>query len=316
MCPVARLAKVLKNKSTVVTRAVFWKIQHATPRDDIRLKVGRYVKDNTWLGDETPESGTPRSELTLDDEEFKALVSFISDSYEPFRQGVKAFIPLTEPFALDNAIEIKKLFALPDKHQLVRFILSNDLIPEDLAAGLEHAHRARAVKQFEAMLHEDRPEKDWQAWFEKNCWVLGSEFVGVLDERAIDVEHISDFLMRAYDGFVDIVEIKRPEGGLSFWAGSLDHGNPVPSAGLTKAISQASRYIFELEREANSVKFMQRVGGVKTVKPRCTLIFWTVTGLDRARTRGVPHLERQLSQSPSHDVRSCVGASGTPHRTL
>lgn len=42
---------------------------------------------------------------------------------------------------------------------------------------------------------------------------------------------------------------------------------------LTKAITQAARYIFEVEREANSVKFLERVRGVKTVKPRCVLVY-------------------------------------------
>jgi hypothetical protein len=60
---------------------------------------------------------------------------------------------------------------------------------------------------------------------------------------------------------------------LQFWASALDHGNYVPSSDLTKAITQASRYIYEVEREANSVKFLERVGGVKTVKPRCILVF-------------------------------------------
>ena len=32
-------------------------------------------------------------------------------------------------------------------------------------------------------------------------------------------------------------------------------------------------YIYELEREANSIKFLEKVGGVKTVKPRCILVF-------------------------------------------
>jgi hypothetical protein len=69
----------------------------------------------------------------------------------------------------------------------------------------------------------------WQKWFENNDWVLGTEFVGVLGERPIDVENIADFLMQAYDGFLDVVEIKRPEGKLRFWADALDHGNYVPT---------------------------------------------------------------------------------------
>ncbi|MEW8338071.1 MAG: Shedu anti-phage system protein SduA domain-containing protein [Candidatus Thiodiazotropha sp.] len=47
----------------------------------------------------------------------------------------------------------------------------------------------------------------------------------------------------------------------------------MPSSDLTKAVTQAARYIYEVEREANSVKFQQRIGGVRTVKPRGILIF-------------------------------------------
>ena len=63
------------------------------------------------------------------------------------------------------------------------------------------------------------------------------------------------------------------EGSLRFLADGQDHGNYVPSSDLTKAITQATKYIYEVEREANSVKFLERVGNVKTIKPRCILIY-------------------------------------------
>lgn len=66
---------------------------------------------------------------------------------------------------------------------------------------------------------------------------------------------------------------QRPEGQLKFWDPNQDHGNYIPSRDLTKAIAQAIKYIYEIEREANSVKFLERVGHVKAIKPRCTLIF-------------------------------------------
>lgn len=268
-----RLSRVLRNKPTVVTRAVFWSIPHDSGKEDISLKLGRYKKSQDVLDDEELETLQPKSELTLDDEEFKALIEFLQAHYEPFRQGTKAFIPLDKPYAKENAAQIQALFSLPDKKKLIQFILSNSIIPEDIAAGLQLAHRVSAVNQFEEMLQQDQKENAWQEWFQKNSWVLGSEYVRILDERHIDVQNISDFLVEAYDGFLDIVEIKRPEGGLRFWAASLDHGNFVPSADLTKAITQACRYIYEIEREANSVKFLERVGHIKTVKPRCVLIF-------------------------------------------
>lgn len=268
-----KLSKTLRLKQRVATRAILWKIPHNTRDDDVRLKIGRYkISPDASQGDE-PECLDPKSELTLDKEEFDAMLAFLRDNYEPFRQGVKAFIPLEQPFARDTATQIKALFALPERASVVKFIVDNELIAEDLADGLRQAKRAKAVREFEQMLGEDLVEQRWQKWFQENDWVLGSEFVRILDERSIDTANISDFLMEAYDGFLDIVEIKRPGGGLKFWSGALDHGNPVPSADLIKAITQATRYIFEVEQEANSAKFRQRMRGVRTVKPRCILIF-------------------------------------------
>jgi Domain of unknown function (DUF4263) len=261
----------LKRKKTVTTRAHFWKIPHDSGADEIHLKIGRYKFAEPF--ENVLESYQPKSELILDHGEFQGLLKFIGENYEPFRQGVKAFIPLDRPFDVESARQIRALFSLPDKKNLIQFILKNEVVPDDLEAGLRQAQRIKAVKQFEGMLTDNLRESEWQKWFQFNSWVLGSQFVRILDERHIDVQRISDFLMEAYDGFLDVVEIKRPEGGMSFWSASLDHGNYVPSAELTKAVTQATRYIYEVEREANSVKFLERVGGVKTVKPRCILLF-------------------------------------------
>ncbi|MBW1809245.1 MAG: DUF4263 domain-containing protein [Deltaproteobacteria bacterium] len=246
--PIDHLAKILRDKKTVVTRAVFWRIPHRTDTQDIRLKIGRYKKSQDWNHREEPESLTPKSELTLDDEEFRNLIDFIQQNYEPFRAGTKAFIPLERPFDSNTAQAVKALFNLPEKRELLDFLSKNRIIPEHLLLALHHKRRMDAIATYDDMLADDLTEPPWQKWFEQNPWVLGTEFVRVLDERAIDTEHISDFLMQAYDGFLDIVEIKRPEGRLTFWAEKLDHGNYVPSADLTKAITQATRYIYEVER--------------------------------------------------------------------
>jgi len=255
----------LKDKQTVLTRAYFWKIAHNTKGDQIHLKIGRYKKPENFGEAEELDSLDPKSELTLDGEEFLSLISSLQEHYEPFKEGVKAFIPLDKPFEKSNADQIKALFTLPEKQQLVNFILSNNVIPEELELGLQNAKRTKAIAQFEAMLSDGPVEAKWQTWFEKNSWILGSDFVRILDERSIDTRNITDFLMEAYDGFLDVIEIKRPEIGIPFWANSLDHGNYIPSSDLIKAVTQASSYIYEVEREANSIKFLERVDGVKTI---------------------------------------------------
>jgi len=268
-----KLSSILRNKPQVITRAVFWKIPHNTREDEVALKVGRYKKPKDWHENESPETLSPKSELTFDNEELMNLIKFLQQNYKPFKEGVKAFIPLEKPFEKSNADQIKALFSLPDKQKLISFVLSNDVIPEELELGLQHAKRMNAISEFDSMLNNDLVESNWQKWFEKNSWVLGSDFVRILDERSIDTQNITDFLMEAYDGFLDVIEIKRPEGGMDFWSKTMDHGNYVPSTDLIKAVTQASSYIYEVERETNSIKFLERVDGVKTIKPRCILIF-------------------------------------------
>jgi hypothetical protein len=265
------LLELLKEKANTVTRVAFWKIPHKTTQEDICLKIGRYKK-KSFLP-ETLECVNPKSELTLDNEEFQNLLTFISENYEPFRQGIRKYIPIDERFDKESVEHLKAIFENPEKEKVLDFIVSNDILPDDLIAVLQNQTKIKATQEFEEMLNEDLVEQRWQEWFKKNDWVLGSEFVRILDERDIDTDNIADFLMQAYDGFLDIIEIKRPEGSLKFWADMQDHGNYIPASDIIKAITQATQYIYEVEREANSTKFLERVGNVKTIKPRCVLIF-------------------------------------------
>ena len=143
-----KLVRTLLDKKTVVTRACLWSIPHDSGREDISLKIGRYKKPKFGRPD-ILDVEEPRSELTLNDAEFKALIEFVREHYEPFRRGVKAFIPLDTPFDEENAAQIRALFSIPEKHELVEFIVENNIIPDELAALLQQAERIRAIKEFE-----------------------------------------------------------------------------------------------------------------------------------------------------------------------
>lgn len=265
------LIKVLKEKSRTVTRAIFWKIPHNSPATEIALKIGRYQKKDFNV--EELESNNPKSELTLDNEEFLNLVSLLQEHYEPFKSGIKRYIPITENFDHSSIQHLRALFNNPQKQKLLDFVINNDIIPDDLLLALQGVNRKRAIGEFEKMLKQNLTEPRWQEWFQANPWVLGTEFVRILDDRHIDTKNISDYLMQAYDGFLDIIEIKRPEGTLIFWSDKKDHDNYIPSVELTKAITQATKYIHAVELEANSIKFLERTGNVRTIKPRCVLIY-------------------------------------------
>lgn len=266
------LNRRLRVTKTKTTWATFWRIRHGSlEREEIKLKLARYK--NTGAEDALPKGKTEKKGLTLDAEETQNLLNFLWDDYEPFKSGFNTYLLINGKFNPESINYLKAIVETPEKQKVLDVIAKNNILADELVAGLLNRFRVKAVMEFESMLGRDLAEPEWQKWFERNDWVLGSEFVRTLDNRAIDTANITDFLMQAYDGFLDIVEIKRPEGGLGFWASAMDHGNYVQSSELTKAITQATKYIFELEREANSDKFLDKVDRVKTIKPRCILIF-------------------------------------------
>ncbi|MDO8880632.1 MAG: DUF4263 domain-containing protein [Coriobacteriia bacterium] len=266
-------ARTLKLKSRTETLAALRRIPHRdSDKQDLSLRLGRF---NRVSG--KPDVENPKSALSLDNEELEALIDYLSETYGPLRERAQRYIPLSQDLSEAEIDDLRSLFATSDMDSLIQLMTTHELMPAGLLDAVEMCHRRDAVTQFASMLEDDHVEHEWQRWFTNNPWVLGTEFVEVLDERAIDTANVTDYLMRAHDGFVDVVEIKRPGGGLKFWAVSQDHGNLYPHADLVKALTQAMNYLTQLELEANSVKFFERVGA-RVLKPRGTLVYGRSSG--------------------------------------
>lgn len=254
----------LKSKQRVYSQAMLMKIPHNHPdKSDISLKIGRY---NFPFGNAV--SDKPKSELTLDNDELNALIKYISEYYTPVNLGSGEYINVDgSKAALIN--EFKKL--VEGQANTANLLIENGILSDNVFIAATSIKKRDALSEFEAKLCEDLPESYWQKWFADNKWVLGSDFAQIIDERQIDTENIADYIMRAFDGFIDLVEIKKPNG-LAFWAATKDHDNYVPSSDLTKAITQCLNYIYEIEREANSQKFIERTKS-KVVKTAVHLVF-------------------------------------------
>ncbi len=257
--------KRLKIRETVYSEAAFWKIPHKSEnKTDICLKIGRYKNNGS------PEIDTPKSELTLDNEEFLNLVSFIEAYYKPLELGVNSFIPIDN----SNSMQLLKKFKtiVNSDKETAKQLLESGLLSSNIALAIDLIKKKAGIDEFSSYINQNLQESHWQTWFKNNKWILGSEYLHILDERNIDTQHIADYLVKAFDGFVDIVEIKKPNG-LKFWMDIKDHNNYVPSSDLIKAITQCQNYIFKIEKEANSLDFIQRTNGTKVIKPRCLLIY-------------------------------------------
>jgi hypothetical protein len=262
---------VLKEKDKVVTKAAFWKIPRENHDDRLSLKLGRYNKGAFFKSD-TLGCDNPKSELTLDDEELHNLIKFIEENHTPLLLGAGKYVKANADLDIGLAKKLQDIFKDKDAEKVGKFFTDNDLLSYDVSKIIEYLNREKALAEYELKLDNNDTEYEWQKWFGQNTWILGNEFTEVLDERQIDTKNIADYLMETFDGFVDLVEIKRPEEALKFWSDNKDHDNLIPSLSLIKAVTQVQNYVQELEEEMDSVKTRGRLG-VPTIKPRATLIY-------------------------------------------
>ncbi len=257
--------KRLSTKKQVYTQAILQKIPHDTEgKVDICLKVGRYKISGGV------ETNSPKSELTLTFEEFKNLVDYIEQYYKPLELEVEKFIPVDNTDSKQLLLQFRSIVNTDE--EIATQLIDSGLLSEKIYITIDLIRKQKALDSFKDAINKNYAENYWQNWFENNKWILGSEYIEILNERRIDNSNIADYLVKAFDGFLDIVEIKKPNG-LKFWADTKDHDNYIPSSDLIKAITQCQNYLYEIERESNSAKFLERTNGTKIIKPRCLLVF-------------------------------------------
>ena len=243
---------VLSSGPRSTCKAIFFRNYHkSSGKQIVSLKIARQKKA-----------------VTLKPEEIDMLIEYIQEYYTPLNIGLTEFIEADKDAAKLFA-KVRDLGISDD--EVVSKLIESGILTQNLTVAITAAERNNAVQEFEQAIDVERTESFWQNWFSQNKWVLGSEYLNILPERDIDTNDIADYLMRSIDGFLDVVEIKRPD--LQFWAGPDSHGNYYPTAQLTAAISQCLNYLYRIELQSNSVEFMERVDGTKTVKPQCMLVY-------------------------------------------
>jgi len=185
--------------------------------------------------------------------------SIIGDSKE-----VSRFLTLiaSDPEGKDKIAEVAKNYGL------IKIGDINNVVQKKEAVSLfeKILNSQDSFNTYKTKLGVGKDEEVWQSFFSQNSWILGSDFVEILDERRLDVGNITDYLLKSFDGFVDIIELKLPTA--SFW--TTEH---IPKSELTAATMQCSRYILQTERKINDLEFNKKIQNTPIVKPRITLIY-------------------------------------------
>lgn len=112
-----------------------------------------------------------------------------------------------------------------------------------------------------------QPEKIFQNWIESNLWVFGIDYIRKHDERKIALFSEGDLLMETVDGFLDLIELKRPKHELLKFDNS--HKCYYPHPDLSIVIGQS---LFYLQKLSEYKLIIQDEYKLKIVMPRIKII--------------------------------------------
>ncbi|KAA0206032.1 DUF4263 domain-containing protein [Candidatus Uhrbacteria bacterium] len=124
----------------------------------------------------------------------------------------------------------------------------------DFAAAVKLADYSSALARFQEMLGDETlTEPRYQEFLTGQAWMFGTEYSELLDRRVWVRDDQADFMLRrTADGYLEILEIKRPTADLFRYDKS--HDAWVPAADLSEAIGQVMKYIEEIDKQRNAIR--------------------------------------------------------------
>jgi len=194
--------------------------------------------------------------------------------------GLKSIDPEILKLILDKLNEDEKIIAILES--------LSDVELEHLSAAHKQKYYQTEITNLEHLLsleetgdiveeiknHENlapytagQPEKIFQNWIEKNLWVFGVEYTEQHDARKIALFSEGDLLMESLDGFLDLIELKRPKYGI--FQHDTSHSCYYPTTDLSKVIGQC---LFYLQKLDDYKLILEKEYKVKILCPRIKII--------------------------------------------
>lgn len=178
----------------------------------------------------------------------------------------------------NSAQYIKELLEKGYSEELWQALVETD---PDLATKLSlsriYESRKALVEQMEEKIDQDENEEYWQQLLAENRWIFGNSYIGIIGERRTNISSTLDHPLITEDGYLEIVEIKKPS--FPFWKKTRSGESYlyrdkylVPNAELQCAISQGSNYIYETEQEMDSRSWAETHDGIYPLKPKCLIV--------------------------------------------
>jgi Domain of unknown function (DUF4263) len=198
--------------------------------------------------DPTPLPETPMTNRKKQKSTRKSLLEYeLRSHFSDHSIEVRMFLPPSKRLWQSNMLQIERLSTLQ--------------IMEYGAIAAIKKQRECSVAQLEELISNDAKEEEFQHLLEKDWWMFGNEYGGLLGKRELALGTQQDFLVRrTADGFLEIIEIKRPLNGknLIYKTHQENHSRSHYRQELSDAIAQVIDYIDEVENDKYRIYFKEK----------------------------------------------------------
>lgn len=257
------------------------KIEEGCPIEDITVSF--YAINNHGIPIFTED--IKASHLVVASNEIKKITRTV-DSRPDVVRDKQFLVNNLESNDLDTLLNVFEKFKSEDK---VKGLLSSlsDLEIENLHGAYYHKRVGIEIQNLEKLIElavndkidrlntfndlikyqAKQKEKIFQNWIEANLWVFGVEYIKKHDVRKISLFSEGDILMESLDGYLDLIELKRPKHKLLVY--DTSHHCYYPHSDLSKVIGQSLHYLKKLDEYKLN---LEKEYKLRIIKPRIKII--------------------------------------------
>lgn len=230
--------------------------------------------------------GGEASKITFNTTQTKTLYDHLTNLYKVGSGGVRSGVTVLEIVDEDQVIRtdsgrariIKKLLEGNHEQQIWDSLVQDDPnLATKMSLARIYTERQRIIREFEENIGKNMDEAYWQKLLESNSWIFGPSYIGLVGERRVNIKSQLDHPLISEDGYLEIIEIKKPS--FEFWEKKTDgtlnlyRGKyPVINTELRNALSQATNYVFEAEKEIDSIAWKKEHNNIPPLKPKCLVV--------------------------------------------
>ena len=168
--------------------------------------------------------------------------------------------------------------------EILRSLVSSDL-KDDL---LQTVSSDPTLEKYKA----GQQEKVFQNWLESNLWIFGVDYIRKYEARKIAIFSEADLLMESVDGFLDLIELKRPVGKLLKYDNS--HNCFYPHPHLSEVIGQSLFYLQKLTEYKLILEKEYSSDSMKVLMPRIKIVIGDSSDFKQEESEAIRMLNSNL----------------------